>query len=405
MRNLIYVCIIFTIFISCEEDFPAIYDPNPQPMDTLLVDPMDTITNPMDTITNPMDTITNPMDTITNPMDTITNPMDTITNPMDTITNPMDTITNPMDTITNPIDTITNPMDTITNPMDTITNPMDTITNPMDALMVVGLTYANSDKTIEEADAAIIEALNSVDPIRIIAEINHSDNAASVDLSLNSTKVILFGNPALGTPLMQTNQFAGLDLPQKILLFEDDNDQLIVAYNSVDYLTLRHSLQGVESLNTIRGALANFAGRAATEEFISEDAAIAPNEGMIMETSRNTFEVTYERIINVLNANNINIVAEIDHQANAESVGLELAPTKLVIFGNPILGTPLMQSAPTTGIDLPLKMLVIENNIGEVQVAYNDPAFLAKRHGIEDNENTLNMMANTLNNIVRAAIN
>jgi len=85
-------------------------------------------------------------------------------------------------------------------------------------------------------------------------------------------------------------------------------------------------------------------------------------------------------------------------------VGLDLAPTRLVVFGNPNLGTPLMQSAQTLGIDLPQKMLVYENADGEVNVAYNDPAFLAARHGVEGNADVLTTITNALNNLSEVAI-
>jgi len=348
-------------------------------------------------LTNPMDTlIFNPEPIDTAMIDTImVDPEPTDTTMVDP--EPMDTTMvdpEPMDT------TMVDPEPVDTTMVDP--EPMDTTMvdpEPMDKLMVNGLTYANSDKTFEEANLAIIEALNALVPVKVVAEIDHTENAASVDQILNPTKVILFGNPMLGTPLMQKNQLAGLDLPQKLLLFQNDNEQLKVAYNSTDYLTQRHGLQGVESLNAIASALANFSRRAATEELIIGDTSVDLMEGIVSKTSRNSFEKTYEKLINLINLNEIKIITELDHQANAASVNLELPPTKLVIFGNPNLGTPLMQSSQTVGIDLPQKMLVFENEAGEVQVAYSDPDFLAKRHGLTDNENELKMVSNVLHSL------
>jgi len=74
-------------------------------------------------------------------------------------------------------------------------------------LMVSGLTFANSNKSLEEANTILIDALNAVEPIRIAAEVIHSDNAALVGQTLNPTKVILFGNPNLGTLIMQKNPY------------------------------------------------------------------------------------------------------------------------------------------------------------------------------------------------------
>jgi len=306
------------------------------------------------------------------------------------------------------------PMDTTMvdpEPMDTTIvdpEPMDTTTTdpePMDKLMVNGLVYANSDKTFEEANTAIIDALNALVPVKVVAEVDHTENAASVLQMLNPTKVILFGNPMLGTPLMQKNQLAGLDLPQKLLLFKDDNEQLKVAYNSADYLVQRHGLQGVESLNAIASALANFSRRAATEELVIGDTSVDLMEGIVTKISKNSFEKTYENLINTINLNELKIIVELDHQANAASVDLELLPTKLVVFGNPDLGTVLMQNTQTIGIDLPQKMLVFENEAGEVQVAYSDPGFLAKRHGLTGNQHELNIISNALDKLSIGATN
>jgi uncharacterized protein (DUF302 family) len=72
----------------------------------------------------------------------------------------------------------------------------------------------------------------------------------------------------------------------------------------------------------------------------------------------------------------------IDHSGEAEKVGLKMPPTKLLIFGNPKSGTPLMLAAPSSAIDLPLKILVSEDATGKVQISYNSPAYLENRHGL-----------------------
>lgn len=80
-------------------------------------------------------------------------------------------------------------------------------------------------------------------------------------------------------------------------------------------------------------------------------------------------------------ARNLNVFARIDHAAGAARVGKTLRPTELLIFGNPQGGTPLMECAQSAGIDLPLKALVWVDASGQTLIGYNDPAYLAKRHG------------------------
>ena len=91
-----------------------------------------------------------------------------------------------------------------------------------------------------------------------------------------------------------------------------------------------------------------------------------------------------QRLQTLLSETSINLFAVIDHSGEAEKAGLQMRPTKLLIFGNPKGGTPLMQAAPTVAIDLPLKALVWQDRDGKVWLTYNDPAYLQHRHGFPE---------------------
>jgi uncharacterized protein (DUF302 family) len=103
--------------------------------------------------------------------------------------------------------------------------------------------------------------------------------------------------------------------------------------------------------------------------------------GIIGILSHHSVEETVERLKGILQAKGITMFALIDHSGEAEKAGLKMPPTKLVIFGNPKGGTPLMLAAPSTAIDLPLKILISQDEQGRVWVSYNDPAYLQQRHG------------------------
>jgi len=105
-------------------------------------------------------------------------------------------------------------------------------------------------------------------------------------------------------------------------------------------------------------------------------------EGLISTRSSHGAKETMDRLEAALRANGVTIFARIDHAAGAASVGEDLRPTELLIFGNPKGGTPLMQAQQTIGIDLPLKALVWQDAAGGVWLSYNDPAWLAQRHGL-----------------------
>jgi uncharacterized protein (DUF302 family) len=91
---------------------------------------------------------------------------------------------------------------------------------------------------------------------------------------------------------------------------------------------------------------------------------------------------TIERLEAEVKAKGLTVFARIDHAAGAEAVGLQLRPTELLIFGNARGGTPLMQSVQAVGIDLPLKALVWQDSAGNTWLSYNDPSWLAQRHGV-----------------------
>ena len=95
--------------------------------------------------------------------------------------------------------------------------------------------------------------------------------------------------------------------------------------------------------------------------------------------------------------------ARIDHAAGAAEVGLTLRPTELIIFGNARGGTPLMQASQTTGIDLPLKVLVWEDTAGKTWLSYNEPSWIARRHGVANADAIVSKMADLLRAISTAA--
>ena len=156
----------------------------------------------------------------------------------------------------------------------------------------------------------------------------------------------------------------------------------------------------------IENALTNLSTGASGSELITPESNTPElGEGIITKTSGNSFEDTYSALqATIANNANLTIVAEVNHTMNAIGVNLELNPTRLIIFGNPNLGTPLMQNKQTTGLDLPQKILVWEDDEDMVHVSYNDPAFIAERHGIMDNTETLETITNALDNISNAAI-
>jgi uncharacterized protein (DUF302 family) len=129
-----------------------------------------------------------------------------------------------------------------------------------------------------------------------------------------------------------------------------------------------------------------------------EHQAMADN-GLITLASQHSVKATIDRLETAAKAKGLTIFARVDHAAGATSVGMPLRPTELLIFGNARGGTPLMQLAQTIGIDLPLKALAWEDAAGKTWLSYNDPAWLAARHGLAEQGATV---AKTLGNALAA---
>jgi uncharacterized protein (DUF302 family) len=109
------------------------------------------------------------------------------------------------------------------------------------------------------------------------------------------------------------------------------------------------------------------------------------SKGIVSVKSSQSFSETCRRMELLIQTRSMITFANIDFQRDAERAGLRLWPARLFIFGNPTSGTPLMQAAPTSALDLPLKVLVTQDTSGSVWLRYNSPAYLAERHGIPAN--------------------
>jgi uncharacterized protein (DUF302 family) len=126
--------------------------------------------------------------------------------------------------------------------------------------------------------------------------------------------------------------------------------------------------------------------------------------GLTTVRSKHSFKDTLDKLEAEVKARGIEVFARIDHAAGASSVGLPLRPTTVLVFGNAKAGTPLMQADQAAGIDLPLKALVYEDASGAVWLAYNDPHWIAQRHGLGANvAATVDALAKVLASLVAKA--
>ena len=122
------------------------------------------------------------------------------------------------------------------------------------------------------------------------------------------------------------------------------------------------------------------------EDALPSPGTIVQKEGGIISIpSNHSVDETVDKLKNILQSRQITLFALIDHSGEAAKVGLKMPPTKLLIFGNPKGGTPLMLAAPSVALDLPLKILVAEDARGKVWLSYNSPEYLKERHSLPSN--------------------
>ncbi|MEX2298844.1 MAG: DUF302 domain-containing protein [Dongiaceae bacterium] len=149
-------------------------------------------------------------------------------------------------------------------------------------------------------------------------------------------------------------------------------------------------------------AVAPATGPAIAQTF-DDTTAAELERGIVKMPSAFSVAETIDRLEGLLVANGTTVFSRIDHAANAQGVGMELAPMQLLVFGNPKVGTPALQADPLTGLDLPLKALAFQDQSGAVFLAYNDPVWFAERHFIPPDHPGIQNVAAALDQLARAA--
>lgn len=216
----------------------------------------------------------------------------------------------------------------------------------------------------------------------IVATIDHAAAAASVGLELRPTTVLLFTQPGVDTRLLQRSETIGIDLPQKVLVWQDTMGVVRLNFNSPSYLSQRHDLTWRDHLlEELRETLEQF-----------DD-----DTGLLTVESTQSVDDTITTLQTALQQRNFSVRPVIDHSSETERGHKRDRATKLLIFGNPTAGTRLMQNRQTIGIDLPMKFLVWENRRGQVFITYNDIVFIARRHGVDG----LDTLLTTINTTVK----
>lgn len=270
-----------------------------------------------------------------------------------------------------------------------------------------GLVEVESTKNFEATLSGLTDAIESNDKLNLVAKVDH---AADSEEAIEANTLFVFGNPNVSSPLMKEGQTAGVDLPMKVVVWKDQNNAVHVALNAPDYVAKRH---GIESLGLFRSQLETTLGsviEAGTGVSVgsmpqAEEIAVEAEEGLITEESQNSVDNTFRGFKKQIEENeDWSIVLEVNHTNNAEKVGRTISPTRLLMLKNSEMTSPLVAGKQSLGIEFPVRLLIYETKKAEILVSYDDPEYLAERHGLEGQQERLDTLSRALEKMVAIGI-
>ncbi len=196
-----------------------------------------------------------------------------------------------------------------------------------------------------------------------------------------------FGNPKVGTPLMQINPRVALDLPQRMLSYTDGSNGSILVYNSGDYLAKAYGLKGAESIDMINKALSGINASVTGDEVRSTKGAnFGTNKGVGRISSNKNFRESYQLVLEGISQNGYKAFKEIDHGENARNNGFELPNTRLLMVEDPELSQLVDKTDHSLFLDVyPLKFLVWDDGNGKITVSFHRLEFHFARRKLNTN--------------------
>jgi uncharacterized protein (DUF302 family) len=241
--------------------------------------------------------------------------------------------------------------------------------------------YRSSDELLEKIDSNVAK-----EPLLHKAfEIDHSRLGAQVESYMPPAKVLMFSDGMLESELLKKNQLTGIDLPLRILAYESEpNGPSKIIYNSYDYLASRYDLSptGVTRNLFEKSMSLALSGINPSDIATFSKDQMQPN-GIVTLDSPFDFNETYSRVLEVVNSQDDAVVfGSIDFQSQVQDLGVDIPPTKLLLFGAPGPGAKAMRNAPTLGLDaFCQKFLVWQDDQQVVHLSFNDLVLVAERQG------------------------
>lgn len=246
-------------------------------------------------------------------------------------------------------------------------------------------TSSERYKSIDIIAQKIIDNLNKSPQLQLVEDIDHSKLAAKTDNHMPPARVIIFSNIELELRLLKENKLLGVDLPFKVLIYENASGTPKTIYNNFNYLTSRY---GLEEKAELRKSHTQTYKRVLTgvEESQSQfnNDSMQP-DGLITINSLYDFDKTVSLVYKAINSQDDTITfGEVDYQQRASDIGITIMPSKMILFGAPAPGAEAMRDAVTLGLDaFCQKFLVWKDTHGKVHLSYNDLLAIAERQGVD----------------------
>ena len=239
--------------------------------------------------------------------------------------------------------------------------------------------YAETDTLI----ATMLQNVADAPDLEIVADIDHSRLAAAEGAAMAPARVLIIGNPGLESMLVKKNRRLALDLPLRVLAYQGENGTH-VTWNSFEYIKDRYKIEGTAGQRAGYNAQLDIVLDGIDPAYFKPFALDQmPSEGITHIDSPVDFAETKQRVLDAINGEeDAMIFGEVDFQAEAAELGIEIPPATLILFGAPAPGAKVMSKSPTLGLDgFCQKFLVWEGETGQVRLSYNDLQVLGERHG------------------------
>lgn len=267
-----------------------------------------------------------------------------------------------------------------------------------------GLIFTKTDD-LEEAAENFKSYVDTDRTLEISTAIDHVQNAKDVNLELTPNEVYYVDNPRYSIPLIEENPMMAFEFPIRIGFYEIDGENFIVS-RSENYFLNRYNLPKSAALRSI-GALSETFLKQSSKAAYTQDSPIDSlnGNGIISRTSSKSFKETISSLEKEIQDNEDLILFESkDFTKEAAGIGASLRPLHLFVFGNPKVGTKLMQQNPNFSIDLPLKFIVEETEDNKILVHFQDLNFTAKLHSAEFEDDLPNTITKNLEQLLSRAL-